>query len=88
MNEPAKPDSPNPSPSGGRAAGSLAEAVVTAALAKKEQQPQQANPDEKWAEMGGELYDAIEAKDKATFGKLFAKQVKIAVAEAMRGHKR
>lgn len=88
MTNPAKPAASNGggSPSAdAQVPGSLAEAVAAAA---KQPPAKQKDPDEKWAEMGGELYDALKADDKASFGKLFIRQVRLAVREAMRGNQR
>lgn len=90
MLQPAKPvSSPKAPPSDGgeQAAGSsLASAIASVALQNMKQKPKE-DPDKKWEEMGAELYDSLEKKDKAGFGRLFAKQVKLAVKEAMRGNK-
>jgi hypothetical protein len=59
--------------------------VASVALKKVQLKP--VDQTEKWAEMGAELHAAFEAKDPASFGKLFARQVKLAVAEALRGTK-
>lgn len=88
MFKPAKPaSSPSQPPSGGdeQAAGSsIADAVAGVAL-RSLQKPKE-DPEKKWEEMGAELFEALEKKDRANFGKLFAKQVKLAVKEAMRGN--
>lgn len=90
MQKPAQPVPSTAPPSGGdgQAAGSaaLAEAVAGAALQRLKQQKPGADPAKKWEEMGGELFDAVEKRDRAAFGKLFAQQVKIAVKEALRGN--
>lgn len=82
MTTPAKPASPKGE---GAAGPSLADAVVGAAL--QTQQAPKEDPASRWAEMGGELYDALEKKDRASFSSLFTKQVKLAVKEALRGNK-
>ena len=85
MQAPVKPAAPPPSGDDAQAPGTLADAVAAAAL--KQAPPPTADPAQKWEEMGGELYERLEAKDKAGFGVLFAKQVRLAVKEALRGNK-
>lgn len=45
-------------------------------------------PEEREAELGRELLGVLEKKDPAALGRLLAKQVKIAVASALKEHKR
>ncbi len=56
-----------------------------ASIAKKALQKPDENPDETAAALGRELLGVLDKKDPAALGRLFASQVKIAVAEAMKG---
>jgi hypothetical protein len=92
MIQPAtKPASTTPEPSrpAEQAAGpsSLAAAVASEAL-KRQQEEKATDPEKKWNEMGGELYAALEGKDRATFTRLLRPYVRLAVSEALRGNKR
>lgn len=55
-----------------------------ASIAKKALQKPDESPDDTAAALGRELLGVLDKKDPAALGKLFAAQVKIAVAEAMR----
>ncbi len=80
------PSSRLPSGKGEQAAGSsLADTVAGVALRAAEAPKE--DPGKKWEEMGAELFATLEAKDSAKFGKLFSRQVKLAVKEALRGNK-
>jgi hypothetical protein len=72
-------------PANGQAAGSALADAIAGAAAQQKQKPAE-DPEKKWDEMGAELYAAMENKDKSAFGRLFAKQVKLAVKEALRGN--
>lgn len=84
MGTPAKP-APTTSPADVQAAGSSLADAIAGAAGKPQPKPAE-DPAKKWESMGGELYAALEGKDKAAFGRLFVQQVKLAVKEALRGN--
>jgi len=72
-------DAKNAQPAGDDFVASIAQK----AIAKPEEKPEETE-----AALGRELLGVFEKKDPAALGRLFAAQVKIAVARALRGRER